>query len=547
MANEWQNIAAKLNQKRAKSGAIWQNDYFSQMTRKSLDSATFDYDSDTGQFAFANVGSVAPMGDMWNQYKRLAESRGIIPDYMAFMQQYQTMKITRNSKILDRLGEKSMQYSGSSNYNENLKREIKTNPQLRDALITALRENPEHAHAPTAQAILTEASTPTNYIGEVTSGVVGSAMPWIPGLTPASEARKGFGDPGKYEGVMGPGGLRTVAGGLTLGAGMLGGKGFKEAGKKAMKPLIPGYGIKSAVTGGLAGGKGGFSLKNDALKKQMSKITGIDWGAKNSLSKMAVKNPKAFQKLILNMEKKMLGDLKVDASKAFNPDGTVNKKWMKNSNLTATQKTQIKSLGDMKKASIDLGTGDSRMRGTGRRPLSPKYVTDEMLQDPKLMKRYTEASSKRLAANLKKGMSPSAAMADAYRHAEKILQVQDKSKVTNLKKTINRSSKSLTSQFNKAVTSKGGTKGFIKWVFKNYSKTRAIALVAKLGLSATGKALSGATGGISGAASFALDAWTLYEISDIIADALKTPKSLEKDAVNTKPLRTSNISPVSSR
>ena len=102
----------------------------------------------------------------------------------------------------------------------------------------------------------------------------------------------------------------------------------------------------------------------------------------------------------------------------------------------------------------------------------------------------------------------------------------------------------MTAQFKNAVKKKGGTMKFLSFVRANYGNARYLSLLAKLGLSGVGKALTGATGGISGGISLALDAWTLYEISDIIADALQEPKSLTKDSIDTTPINTTNVSPI---
>ena len=501
---QWQNLAANINARKAQRGAIWQNDFFSQMMAKSMDTPTFDYDSETGGFMFQDVGPIADMGTMWNTYKRAAESRGIVPDYMAFMQQYQTMKTTRNSKLLDRFSEKTMQYANSSNFKSNLERELKTNVDFRNSLIKAIRANPEHPNASVAMQYLTQASTPTSPVSDVFGGALSVASPWIPGMMEMPEARKGFGDPDYHEGTPGPGAIRTLGAAGQFGFGMLGGKGMKEAGKGALRTLMPGAGIGGVVKN-IKGGKASqsFALKNEMLKKAFAQQAGIKWGEKGALSKLAKTNPKAFKELVGNMSKQVMTSMGIDpATIKYSPDGTIKKSWLDKQKMPLNQKQTLRNLNNMQKNIVAIEK-------------TPLYGKDG---------KFTQAQLDNMTPAERKAVTKS-----VERQTRK------------LDKNINRSGKGLQAQFARALKKKGGTMGFIRWVMKK-NKMRGIMLAAKLGVSGVAKGASAVTGGVSGVASLALDAWTLYEISDLIADAIAEPKALEKRQIATTPIDTVNVS-----
>ncbi len=502
------DIKNSLDQARARRGAMWQNDFFANLTMQAEDAPTFDYDPSGGNFVFSDISPLKGMSEYWNEYKNAAKSRGVVPDYAAFMQQYNAVKTQRNSKLLDRFAEKTAQFSGSKNFDIDLVNELKTNAELRNSLITAYRANPDNPNAASALSYLTKASEPTSPVSSVLGGTVKTAMPWIPGVTEMPEFRKWSGQ-GFEEGIPGSGAARTIAGGLTAAGAYFGGKGIKEAGSAGIKALIPGRGIKQGYQGIRKTGLSGFRATNDQIKQVLSKSTGVDFTKKNALSNMASKNPKAFSALVDNMEKKILANKGIDASKAFNPDGSINKKWLKKSGLNASEKTQLKNLSDMKKSAFKL---DNRK------------MYDEALKEAKA-KGLKGAYANEYAANKVAGQTKT-----FQPTAKKVQQ-------SKIKTTVAKAEKSMMKQFSSAVSKKGGTSGFIKWVGKNYGWKRAIGLSAKLGISGIGKLGSAATGGLSGAASLALDAWTLYEIADIINDALNEPKGLkgaDKDATAPK-------------
>ena len=107
------------------------------------------------------------MGNMWNEYVKAVQSRGLRPSYQQFVDQYSTLQNLANYNVINTL--QSAGLSGMTD--KQIKKQIKNNPELRQQLLEIVKKTPsakagEIGYKELAAGYLTKEQTKTEWMQE---------------------------------------------------------------------------------------------------------------------------------------------------------------------------------------------------------------------------------------------------------------------------------------------------------------------------------------------------------------------------------------------
>lgn len=96
--------------------------------------------------------NIPTMGNMWNEYVKAVQSRGIRPDYQQFVNQYGNLQNLANYNVLNTLSSAGL--AGMTD--KQIRKQVKTNPELRQQILDIVKKSPSEEVKATAAGYLTK-------------------------------------------------------------------------------------------------------------------------------------------------------------------------------------------------------------------------------------------------------------------------------------------------------------------------------------------------------------------------------------------------------
>jgi hypothetical protein len=147
MQVDWEQLRQYTERRKQKRQADFDADFWESKIRNMVsNTGTFSVKDKTISIPQDNVGTPA---DMWNQYLRATESRGLKPDYRQFVDQYNNLNKIKTTKLLNTLG--NAQASGMSS--KDIRKAVKKDPELEALVREAMNLLPNDQKAELGQYI----------------------------------------------------------------------------------------------------------------------------------------------------------------------------------------------------------------------------------------------------------------------------------------------------------------------------------------------------------------------------------------------------------
>tara|TARA_R100000781_G_scaffold114993_2_gene88323 strand:+ start:6178 stop:7662 length:1485 start_codon:yes stop_codon:yes gene_type:complete len=164
MAANWQAFELMKEAKRLKNDT-WHEDFFATMSNQGFGQPGFSWKPGDTVIAYKPM-TVNDRTAAWDKYARAAKSRGMRPDYKRFMDTVNTIKSSKQTKLLDGIGQLQTMYAKNDDFNKALRNTYRNNPGLRMDIMKSLRANPQHAFASTLMVGLQDvAADPKTVLG----------------------------------------------------------------------------------------------------------------------------------------------------------------------------------------------------------------------------------------------------------------------------------------------------------------------------------------------------------------------------------------------
>ena len=147
MQVDWEQLRQYTERRKQKRQSDFDADFWESKIRNMVsNTGTFSIKDKTISIPQDNVGTPA---DMWNQYLRATESRGLKPDYRQFVDQYNNLNKIKTTKLLNTLG--NAQASGMSS--KDIRKAVKKDPELEALVREAINLLPNDQKAELGQYI----------------------------------------------------------------------------------------------------------------------------------------------------------------------------------------------------------------------------------------------------------------------------------------------------------------------------------------------------------------------------------------------------------
>ena len=147
MQVDWEQLRQYTERRKQKRQSDFDADFWESKIRNMVsNTGTFSIKDKTISIPQDNVGTPA---DMWNQYLRATESRGLKPDYRQFVDQYNNLNKIKTTKLLNTLG--NAQASGMSS--KDIRKAVKKDPELQALVKEAMNLLPNDQKAELGQYI----------------------------------------------------------------------------------------------------------------------------------------------------------------------------------------------------------------------------------------------------------------------------------------------------------------------------------------------------------------------------------------------------------
>tara|TARA_Y100001973_G_C5183772_1_gene326507 strand:+ start:237 stop:1172 length:936 start_codon:yes stop_codon:yes gene_type:complete len=147
MQVDWEQLRQYTERRKQKRQADFDADFWESKIRNMVsNTGTFSVKDKTISIPQDNVSTPA---DMWNQYLRATESRGLKPDYRQFVDQYNNLNKIKTTKLLNTLG--NAQASGMST--KDIRKAVKKDPELQALVKEAMNLLPNDQKAELGQYI----------------------------------------------------------------------------------------------------------------------------------------------------------------------------------------------------------------------------------------------------------------------------------------------------------------------------------------------------------------------------------------------------------
>ena len=147
MQVDWEQLRQYTERRKQKRQSDFDADFWESKIRNMVsNTGTFSIKDKTISIPQDNVGTPA---DMWNQYLRATESRGLKPDYRQFVDQYNNLNKIKTTKLLNTLG--NAQASGMSS--KDIRKAVKKDPELEALVREAMNLLPNDQKAELGQYI----------------------------------------------------------------------------------------------------------------------------------------------------------------------------------------------------------------------------------------------------------------------------------------------------------------------------------------------------------------------------------------------------------
>ena len=147
MQVDWEQLRQYTERRKQKRQSDFDADFWESKIRNMVsNTGTFSVKDKTISIPQDNVSTPA---DMWNQYLRATESRGLKPDYRQFVDQYNNLNKIKTTKLLNTLG--NAQASGMSS--KDIRKAVKKDPELEALVREAINLLPNDQKAELGQYI----------------------------------------------------------------------------------------------------------------------------------------------------------------------------------------------------------------------------------------------------------------------------------------------------------------------------------------------------------------------------------------------------------
>ena len=171
MQVDWEQLRQYTERRKQKRQADFDADFWESKIRNMVsNTGTFSVKDKTISIPQDNVSTPA---DMWNQYLRATESRGLKPDYRQFVDQYNNLNQIKTTKLLNTLG--NAQASGMSS--KDIRKAVKKDPELEALVREAMNLLPNEQKAELGQYIAPGKKgffeDPMSNLGTLGAGAVG--------------------------------------------------------------------------------------------------------------------------------------------------------------------------------------------------------------------------------------------------------------------------------------------------------------------------------------------------------------------------------------
>ena len=171
MQVDWEQLRQYTERRKQKRQADFDADFWESKIRDMVsNTGTFSVKDKTISIPQDNVSTPA---DMWNQYLRATESRGLKPDYRQFVDQYNNLNQIKTTKLLNTLG--NAQASGMST--KDIRKAVKKDPELQALVKEAMNLLPNEQKAELGQYIAPGRKgfleDPMGNLGTLGAGVAG--------------------------------------------------------------------------------------------------------------------------------------------------------------------------------------------------------------------------------------------------------------------------------------------------------------------------------------------------------------------------------------
>ena len=137
------NAFAIMQQNKQKQNDMWHEDFFATMNNKVWVEPKLFWQPGMANIEYQGLEKGNPTSS-WSEYSSAAKSRGLQPDYKRFMETFNAIKTTRDTKILDSFQQLSTMYANNDAFKDALKETIRANPELRVDLAEGMKLNPDH-------------------------------------------------------------------------------------------------------------------------------------------------------------------------------------------------------------------------------------------------------------------------------------------------------------------------------------------------------------------------------------------------------------------
>ena len=171
MQVDWEQLRQYTERRKQKRQADFDADFWESKIRNMVsNTGTFSVKDKTISIPQDNVSTPA---DMWNQYLRATESRGLKPDYRQFVDQYNNLNKIKTTKLLNTLG--NAQASGMTT--KDIRKAVKKDPELQALVKEAMNLLPNDQKAELGQYIAPGRKgfleDPMSNLGTLGAGVAG--------------------------------------------------------------------------------------------------------------------------------------------------------------------------------------------------------------------------------------------------------------------------------------------------------------------------------------------------------------------------------------
>ena len=171
MQVDWEQLRQYTERRKQKRQADFDADFWESKIRNMVsNTGTFSVKDKTISIPQDNVSTPA---DMWNQYLRATESRGLKPDYRQFVDQYNNLNKIKTTKLLNTLG--NAQASGMTT--KDIRKAVKKDPELQALVKEAMNLLPNDQKAELGQYIAPGKKgffeDPMSNLGTLGAGVAG--------------------------------------------------------------------------------------------------------------------------------------------------------------------------------------------------------------------------------------------------------------------------------------------------------------------------------------------------------------------------------------